>query len=110
MNRLIMFSSNNAYIAYIYIYMIPMHLMIQRQRLKLFGHIIRMTDDRHLKQLLFRKIDGLRFRGRPNMRWIDCIIIDWFLFLLRRNNFYLLMTLIQLTKRTQLPQMILKLD
>ena len=26
--------------------MIPMHLMIHRQRLKLFGHIIRMKDDR----------------------------------------------------------------
>ena len=33
--------------------MIPMHLMIQRQRLKLFGHIGRMKDDRQVKQLLF---------------------------------------------------------
>jgi len=50
--------------------------MIQRQRLKLFGHIIRMKDDRQLKQLLFGEIDGVRFRGRPNMQWIDCIIED----------------------------------
>ena len=56
--------------------MIPMHLMIQRQRLKLFGHIIRMKDDRQMKQLLFGEIDGVRFRGRPNMQWIDCIIED----------------------------------
>ena len=39
--------------------MIPMHLMIQRQRLKLFGHIIRIKDDRQLKQLLFGEIDGV---------------------------------------------------
>ena len=56
--------------------MIPMHLMIQRQRLKLFGHIIRMKDDRQLKQLLFGEIDELRFGGGPNMQWIDCIIED----------------------------------
>jgi len=30
--------------------MIPMDLMIQRQRLKLFGHIVRKKDDRQLKQ------------------------------------------------------------
>jgi hypothetical protein len=52
---------------------IPMRLMIQRQRLKLFGHIGRMKDDRQVKQLLFWEIDGVRFIGRPNMKWIDCI-------------------------------------
>ena len=56
--------------------MIPLDLMIQRQRLKLFGYIIRMKDDRQLEQLLFGEIDGVRFRGRPNMQWIDCIIED----------------------------------
>ena len=56
--------------------MIPMHLMIQRQRLRLFGHIIRMKDDRQVKQLLFGEIDGVRFIGRPNMKWIDCINED----------------------------------
>ena len=52
-----------------------MHSMIQRQ-VKLFGYIIRMKDDRKLKQLLFEEIDRVRFRGRPNMQWIDCIIED----------------------------------
>ena len=56
--------------------MIPMHLMIQRQRLKLFGHFFRMKDDRQLKQLLFEEIDGVGFIGRPNMKWIDCINED----------------------------------
>jgi hypothetical protein len=49
--------------------------MIQRQ-VKLFGYIIRMKDDRQLKQFLFGEIDRVRFRGRPNMQWIDCIIED----------------------------------
>jgi len=32
---------------------IPMHLMIQRKRWELFGRIVRMKDDRQVKQLLF---------------------------------------------------------
>jgi len=55
---------------------IPMHLMIQRKRWKLFGRIVRMKDDRQLKQLLFGEIDEVRFGGGPNMQWIDCIIED----------------------------------
>ena len=49
---------------------IPMHLMIQRQRWKIFGRIVRMKDDRQLKHSLFREIDGVRCGGRPNMQWI----------------------------------------
>jgi len=56
--------------------MISMHLMIQRQRLKLFGHIIRMKDERQVKQSLFGEIDAVRFRGRRNMQSIDCIVED----------------------------------
>ena len=56
--------------------MIPMHLMIQRQRLKLFGHMLRMPDDRDIKKLLFGEIEGTRFRGRPNVQWIDNIVED----------------------------------
>jgi len=55
---------------------IPLHLMIQRKRLKLFGHFIRMKDDTQLKQLLFGEIDGVGFIGRPYMKWIDCINED----------------------------------
>ena len=50
--------------------MMPMNLMIQRQRLKLFGNIVRMKDDRQVKQLLLGEIDGSGFIGRPNMQWI----------------------------------------
>ena len=82
LTRLFIFKGRN-YISYDYILklthilgamnMIPMHLMIQRQRLKLFVHIIRMKDDRQLKQFLFWEIDGVRFRNRPNMQRIDCM-------------------------------------
>ena len=58
--------------------MILIHLMMQRKRLKLFGRIVRMKDDRQVKQLLllFGEIDGVRCGGRPNMQWIDCITKD----------------------------------
>jgi hypothetical protein len=82
LTRLINFKGRN-YISYDYILklthilgainMVPMHLLIQRQRMKLFGHIIRMKDDRQVKQLLLGEIDGVGFRGRPYMQWIDCI-------------------------------------
>ena len=88
--RLFNFKGGN-YISYDYILklthilgamnIIPMHLMIQRQRLKLFGHIIRMKDNRQLKQYFFGEIDGVRFRGmyvwkfhtlvRYSVRYVD---------------------------------------
>jgi len=93
--RLFNFKGRN-YISYDYILelffipgamnMIPMRLMIQRQRLKLFGHIIRMEDNRQLNQLLFGEIDGVRFRGGLNMQWIDCIIEDFKTFNISNNT------------------------
>jgi len=71
--RLLFHFKGRNYISYDYILklshilgamnMISMHLMIQRQRLKLFGHIIRMKDERQVKQSLFGEIDAVRFRG-----------------------------------------------
>ena len=60
--------------------------MIQRKRWKLFGRIVRMKDDRQLKHLLFGEIDGVRFGGRPNMQWIDCIIEDLKTFNISNNS------------------------
>ena len=53
--------------------MLPIHLMIQSQRLKLFARIIRMPADRDLR-VLFGEMEGIRFRSRPNTQWIDNII------------------------------------
>ena len=45
-----------------------------------------MKDDRQVKHLLFGEIDGPRFRGRPNMQWIDCIIEDLKTFNISNNT------------------------
>jgi len=39
-----------------------------------------------VKQLLFGKIDGVRFRGGLNMQWIDCIIEDFKTFNISNNT------------------------
>jgi len=46
---------------------------IQR-KLRLFGHICRMEDNRKLKTLMFRIIDGMNKRGRPCREWMDDIV------------------------------------
>ena len=56
--------------------MIPMSIMIQKQRLKLFGHIVRMNDDRDIKKVLFGEIEGTRLKGKPATQWIDNIVND----------------------------------
>ena len=50
--------------------------IIKTRKLKLFGHIARMNDDRLLKLVTFGSIEGKRPRGRPPRRWIDDIT-DW---------------------------------
>jgi len=56
--------------------MIPMSIMIQKQRLKLLGHIVRMNDDRDIKKVLFGEIEGKRLQGKPANQWIDNIVED----------------------------------
>jgi len=40
-------------------------------KLKLFGHICRMDDNRLVKNVVFGIIDGLNRRGRPRREWMD---------------------------------------
>jgi len=47
--------------------------LIMERKLKLFGHICRMDDNRLVKNLVFRIIDGLNRRGRPRREWMDDI-------------------------------------
>jgi hypothetical protein len=49
---------------------------IKAQRLRWFGHIQRMEDDRMVKKLTNWKPFGKRPAGRPKNRWIDGIIKD----------------------------------
>jgi hypothetical protein len=49
---------------------------IKAQRLKWFGHIQRMEDDRMVKKLTNWKPFGKRPAGRPKNRWSDRILKD----------------------------------
>ena len=48
-------------------------VLIQR-KLRLFGHISRMEDNRKLKTLMFGIVDGTNKRGRPCREWMDDIV------------------------------------
>ena len=52
-----------------------MQKVIQR-KLRLFGHICRMSDDRKIKSLVFDIMDGESRVGRPHKEWVDDIT-DW---------------------------------
>ena len=50
-----------------------MQNIIQR-KLRLFGHICHMNNDRRIKTLMFRMIEGKNKKGRPNREWIDDVV------------------------------------
>ena len=47
---------------------------IRKRKLRLFGHICRMNDNRLIKHIVFSKMDGKSRRGRPCKEWLDDII------------------------------------
>ena len=47
--------------------------MIMERKIKLFGHICRMDDNRLVKNVLFGIMDGQNMRGRPSREWMDDI-------------------------------------
>ena len=49
---------------------------IRQRRLRYFGHVCRMKDERYPKILLHGYVHGQRSRGRPKKRWIDGIKQD----------------------------------
>ncbi|CAF1270699.1 unnamed protein product [Adineta ricciae] len=49
---------------------------IKRRKLKLFGHVCRMDDNRLLKHVVFSRINGKSRRGRPCREWLDDIT-EW---------------------------------
>ncbi|GFV17131.1 putative endonuclease-reverse transcriptase [Trichonephila clavipes] len=49
---------------------------VKLQRLKWTGHLARMNEDRCSKKIFLAKPMGNRSRGRPPLRWIDCIEKD----------------------------------
>ena len=47
-----------------------------RSRLQWAGHVERMADDRLLKRVAELRQQGRRRRGRPRLRWEDCVKRD----------------------------------
>src|SRR6218665_3649728 len=43
------------------------------RKLGLFGHICRMENDRKIKSVVFRRLEGTKKRGRPHKEWMDNI-------------------------------------
>jgi hypothetical protein len=42
----------------------------------IFGHLVRMADDRTIQKVLLGKPDGRREAGKPKLRWMNCIMND----------------------------------
>jgi hypothetical protein len=49
---------------------------IERNRLKWYGHVMCMADERIPKRMLEMKLSGRRPRGRPRTRWMDQVMRD----------------------------------
>ena len=49
---------------------------IVKSRVKWAGHMVRMKDDKLPKRSDTKKQEGCRKRGRPRLRWEDCVKLD----------------------------------
>jgi hypothetical protein len=50
--------------------------VIKAGRLRWAGHVTRMNDERIVKRIFTRRVEGTRAKGRPRKRWIDCVEED----------------------------------
>ena len=49
---------------------------VQEARLRWFGHVVRGEEDSCERRTMEMEADGRRRRGRPRMRWRDCVAAD----------------------------------
>ena len=49
---------------------------IVKSRMKWAGHMVRMNDDKLPKRAEPKRQEGSRKRGRPQLRWEDCVKRD----------------------------------
>ena len=54
----------------------PVSLKLRRARLKWFGHVERMGDERQVKRIMNATMEGRRPVGRPRTRWRDVLARD----------------------------------
>jgi hypothetical protein len=50
--------------------------VIKIRRLEWLGHVIRMNENRSVKKIFKRKLEGRRGRGRHRLRWINDVEDD----------------------------------
>ena len=49
---------------------------IKAKRIEWAGHMIRMDDGRTVKKIFEGNPGGRKYRGRPRLRWLDCLEED----------------------------------
>ena len=54
----------------------PVSLMINKSRLRWFGHVERKDDNDWVKCCITLEVKGIRQRGRLNKTWWDCVKND----------------------------------
>jgi len=54
----------------------PVSLMIQKSRLRWFGHVGRKVDSDWVKRCITWEVEGIRQTGRPKKTWLDCVKND----------------------------------
>ena len=54
----------------------PVSLKLRKARLKWFGHMERMGEERQVKRIMQAEMQGRRPRGRPRTRWKDVLRRD----------------------------------
>ena len=47
--------------------------IVKRNQLRWAGHVARMREERIPRRTMLGTVDGRRPRGRPRLRWMDCI-------------------------------------
>ena len=50
--------------------------MIMNNRLRWLGHVVRMSDERMPKRMMFGKLQTVRPQGGAKQRWKDCVLAD----------------------------------
>jgi len=54
----------------------PVSLMIEKSRLRWFGHVERKDDNDWVRHCIAWEVEGIRQRGRPKKTWWDCVKND----------------------------------
>ena len=51
-------------------------LVLQQNRLRWYGHLLRKDDDDCVKKCMEYEVEGSRPRGRPKKTWIEVVLED----------------------------------